>query len=100
MKRGPGPIERRVLKFVNAEDRVVETQEIVGRVFDCVRDESGQFAISRAQAVSVRRALRALADEGKVADLGRHWGDRRRRWSNIEVARRYAASHESSPPES
>ena len=97
MKRGFGPIERRVLKFLNAEDGVVDTKEIVARVFDCVRDQSGQFAINRAQAVSVRRALRALADEGKVADLGRHWGDGRRRWSNIEVARRYTASRGSSP---
>jgi hypothetical protein len=91
MSRGLGAVQRRILEILSAEDGLIDTLEIAGRVFDCAADAHGVVLISPAQAVSVRRACRGLVEAGKIADLGRHWHNGRQRWANTEAAERYRA---------
>lgn len=49
----------------------------------------GSSTVSAAQASSVRRALRQLAEDGQAVDLGRGFHDGRRRWATPARAAEY-----------
>lgn len=51
----------------------------------------GAQEVTRAQAVSVCRALRALAKSGEIEDMGRDWARKRRKWARPEVAQAHKA---------
>jgi len=72
MSRGHGKLERRLLEIIRSEKRLFETMELAGRAYGARYVEQLRlWLVSRAQVMATQRALRALAGEGLILDLGR-----------------------------
>ena len=78
MSRGAGWVERAILDALS-RNAVLDTFQVTAAVFDC-RPRRGIITVSDAQLASVRRALRNLEKQGKVAGA-RDFGRKRRLWS-------------------
>ena len=73
-----GWVERAILDAL-ARNAVLDTFQVTAAVFDC-RPRRGVVTVSDAQLASVRRALRNLEKQGKVAG-SRGFGRKRHLWS-------------------
>ena len=83
MSKGYGKLQRAILDiFESNPDKMLDSIEIGCLAY-------GENPISTAQASSVRRALRKLADAGEVVDMGRGWRQARRRFALPETAEAY-----------
>jgi hypothetical protein len=82
MSTGHGHLQRQLLALIDANDGLLDTFELVERVFGIAPDPSGRILLSEAQVVSVRRALRKLASEAHIVAVGRDWHNRRARWAS------------------
>ncbi|MFC6199136.1 hypothetical protein [Ponticaulis profundi] len=83
MSKGYGKLQRAILDvFESDPDKLLDTITIGVRAY-------GVNPISRAQASSVRRALRKLVDAGEVVDLGRSWRQARRHFALPSTAAAY-----------
>ena len=82
MSRGHGDVQRRVLAVLRDRAAVLSSIDVAAGVF-------GRPAVTVSEASSVRRALRALADESLAVDLGRGWRWGRRGWAEPAVAAAY-----------
>ena len=73
-------MQQRALAAVTACTMPTDSITLAAAVF-------GHDPVTQAEATSVRRALRRLADQGLVADCGWHYTDHRRRWAMPAVAK-------------
>src|SRR3954468_8589599 len=89
MSRGPGIVQRRILDILAEHDRLIDTIELAALVFDVRPNDAGQYLLSEARLVSVRRALGKFAKEGKAIDCGRNWRSGRRCWASPWAAKAY-----------
>ena len=78
MSRGAGWVERAILDALS-RNTVLDTFQVTAAVFDC-RPQRGIVTVSDAQLASVRRALRNLEEQGRVAGA-REFGRKRCLWS-------------------
>ena len=86
----PRPVQQRLIAILEEHDGPLDTIELAAGVYQINPDETGQTNLSAAQLVSVRRALRGLANRGVIGDLGRRgWHDGRQRWASVKVTERY-----------
>jgi hypothetical protein len=84
MSRGLGRVERDVLGvFQNNAERLIDSIEITALIV-------GRDTVTESEASSCRRALRSLARQGKIVDLGRNGHRYHRRWYALPDA---AADH-------
>ena len=83
MSRGAGWVERAILDALS-RNTVLDTFQVTAAVFDC-RPQRGIVTVSDAQLASVRRALRNLEEQGRVAGA-REFGRKRRLWSLPDVS--------------
>src|SRR3954447_22126354 len=90
MSRGPGKVMREALAAVLASDKTMEAIDIAVAVYRLQPAENGVTYATRAQGVSVRRAVVALVRQGKVRDMGLHRGNWRA-YASPEVADRQDA---------
>ena len=83
MSRGTGGVQRAALQALQALDvRMLDSIAVACEVY-------GHNPVTEAEVVSVRRALRSLAQAGKITDLGRGWHSGRRMWALPERASAY-----------
>jgi len=87
MSRGLGKVQRMCLSVLGSHGSHLDSIEIAGRALD-------KEVINDSEHVSFRRALRTLAERGRVVDLGRGFHDGRRRWALPEAAKRYFEDYE------
>ena len=78
MSRGAGWVERAILDALTRKG-VLDTFQVTAAVFDCP-PRRGVVTVSNAQLASVRRALRNLEKQGRVAGT-RGFGRKRHLWS-------------------
>lgn len=81
MSKGLGPVERKCLEVLRADDDL-DSITIAARAV-------GRSIITDSEATSYRRALRALARKKLVVDLGRTRRYGRRAWATPEGALEY-----------
>ena len=83
MSKGYGKLQRSIIEVFKAEpDRLMDSITIGARAF-------GVNPIDRAQASSVRRALRKLVDAGELVDMGRSFQHGRRHFALPDKAAAY-----------
>lgn len=82
MGRGLGIVQKKILDALATRGGLMDSIEIAAIAL-------GKDQISDSEHVSFRRALRNLADKGKIIDLGRGWTDGRKRWATPKVAEAY-----------
>lgn len=85
MSRGMGRIERRALRILEQERRLIETFELAARVYGIEPDEHGVTAVTENALSSARRALTSLAKKELVCGIG-GYRDHRIRWCLLELA--------------
>lgn len=83
MSRGAGQVMRALCEVL-AREGMGDSLILAGKVY-------GAQEVTRAQAVSVCRALRALEARGEVEDLGRVLRYGRRLWATPQKAQEYRA---------
>lgn len=78
-----GAVQRAALQALHALDvRMLDSIAVACEVY-------GHNSVTEDKVVSVRRALRSLAQAGQVTDLGRGWHSGRRVWALPERAGAY-----------
>lgn len=83
MSKGHGRVQRRLLEILNSEDRVCETFALTALVFEALPGPEGATLLTAAQVVATRRALRKLADDRRIFDMG--YLGRRKVWASERV---------------
>lgn len=82
MSRGLGKVQQLCLSALAEQGGMLDSIEIIGRALH-------KEVINDTEHASFRRALRKLAQRGKVVDMGRGFHDGRRRWALPDAAKRY-----------
>ncbi|WP_369720337.1 hypothetical protein AB8Z38_24590 [Bradyrhizobium sp. LLZ17] len=87
MSKGPGWIQRRLLYiFDKVPDRPMSTAFLICMVYGCqdeCLDDVTQWVYPDAERVALTRALRGLANTGKIRSFGRRFHDKQARWGGL-----------------
>jgi hypothetical protein len=94
MSRGPGNIQRRLLSLIESDAQALHsTHDLAANAYDIHPNADGVRLLTEAQVSSVRRALTALAKQGKISGR-RGWYDRRQRWATAAAWAKHAADQD------